>query len=163
MYQGKCLKGREVQGQVQILQYEGHAYCNFFYQWITYEEWKLEQPADFRVLVRCGSSTPVLWAERSLLGNLNLESRQADFAAPDGEVFRVRTLASQYTPKHCSQVSDEGSLKHLLVIVRNYRDRPPHCGCDKCQSEKATAEPLVMINEWLDYRTGTPYAHEKQR
>ncbi|KAH7694557.1 P40 protein, partial [Aphelenchoides avenae] len=140
-YQSKCFKGSEVQGQIQILQYEGHATTNFFYDWIKYEEWAKAQTSTERLLVRCGASTPILWAERALLGTFYLDTRQAVFGTHDGDVV---------------QVADDHVLKHMRVLVRNYKDRPPYCDCAKCLDiPNATEEPRVMINEWADYNIGS--------
>uniref|UniRef100_A0A0M3JXU9 Ig-like domain-containing protein n=1 Tax=Anisakis simplex TaxID=6269 RepID=A0A0M3JXU9_ANISI len=143
------LKGPDI-GDIQVLTYEGnHLSKGFFYEWIKYSEYLSEEKSDSRVPLRCGDAVPLACSEKGSLGTLDFQKRTA--IVSNGK--EIQTLKG-----------DE--LKEMFILVRNTKDGPSQCRCVECErrreTEKATPPPLLMVNEWTDFRTGDTFPVSKR-
>ncbi|VDM50074.1 unnamed protein product [Toxocara canis] len=149
-YDNKELKGSDIGGNIQVLTYKGdHMSKGFFYEWIKYSEYLADGNNECRVPLHCGTSAPILWPDRGTLGTLNLDKRTA--------VIAIDQEFHNFT---------ETDLKDMLILVRNTKDGPAQCRCSECELrrelEKATPPPLLMVNEWTDYRAGDTFPVSKR-
>uniref|UniRef100_A0A915A2S3 Uncharacterized protein n=1 Tax=Parascaris univalens TaxID=6257 RepID=A0A915A2S3_PARUN len=143
------LKGTDISGAIQVLTYDGnHVTKGFFYEWMKYSDY-IAKKSEFCTALRCGSSAPIVWPDKGALGTINLEKRTAVIAR---------------NQKCCTLT--EAQLKDMLVLVRNTKEGPSHCECPECErqgeSRKTTSPPLLMLNEWSDYRAGDAFPNPKK-
>uniref|UniRef100_A0A915AGI0 Uncharacterized protein n=1 Tax=Parascaris univalens TaxID=6257 RepID=A0A915AGI0_PARUN len=149
-YDSRELKGTDIGGNIQVLTYEGdHMSKGFFYEWIKYSDYIADADNESRVPLRCGTSAAVVWPDKGTLGTLDLEKRTATMAF-NQEFYKFA----------------EEDLKDMLILVRNAKDGPAQCRCFEClrrrELEKATPAPLLMVNEWTDYRAGDAFPPAKR-
>uniref|UniRef100_A0A1I7VR00 Virion structural protein n=1 Tax=Loa loa TaxID=7209 RepID=A0A1I7VR00_LOALO len=139
-------------GVVQILTYDGdHITKGFFYEWIKFARWLQHSNDEFRVPLRCGTSNGVIFWPKKALGTLNIEKKTATF------VYAQQIISLT-----------ESELYDCLILVRNLRDRPPHCCCEQCvkldalEKEAHSSNNLLMVNEWVDYCVGDTFPKTKR-
>ncbi|OZC09401.1 hypothetical protein X798_03562 [Onchocerca flexuosa] len=146
------LKGSDIKNKIKILTYDGnHTIKGFFYEWVKFVKWLRHPNDEFRAPLRCGSSSGViLWPEKAL-GTLNIEKKTATFVYAE----KIVSLA-------------ESELYDCLILMRNFRDRPPYCRCEECtkidalEKETYSSDHLIMVNEWADYRIGDTFPKTKR-
>ncbi|KAL3984929.1 Cytosolic motility family protein [Acanthocheilonema viteae] len=145
------LKGADIGDKIWILTYSGnHTTKGFFYEWIKFARWLRRSNDEFRVPLRCGTASGVIFWPGKGLGTLNIEKKTATFVCAE----KIISLA-------------ESELYDCLILVRNLRDRPPNCRCEQCtkiealEKETHSSNHLLMVNEWADYCVGDTFPKTK--
>ncbi|VDN94169.1 unnamed protein product [Brugia pahangi] len=149
--EGIKVNGSDINDKIRILTYDGnHKTKGFFYEWIKFARWLQHSNDEFRIPLRCSTSSGVIFWPQKALGTLNIEKKTATFVCAG----QITSLA-------------ESELYDCLILVRNLRDRPPHCCCEQCmkiealEKEAQSSDHLLMVNEWADYRIGDTFPKTK--
>uniref|UniRef100_A0A0R3RWC6 HET domain-containing protein n=1 Tax=Elaeophora elaphi TaxID=1147741 RepID=A0A0R3RWC6_9BILA len=146
------LDGSNISDKIRILTYDGnHITKGFFYEWMKFAKWLHRSNDEFRIPLRCGTSSSVIFCPENGLGTLNIEKKTATFVCAEKIILLT-----------------ESELYDCLILVRNLRDRPPHCCCEQClkiqalEKETHSSDHLLMVNEWVDYCVGDTFPKTKR-